>query len=195
MLSALPLIVSDRQMDRLRALPDSPLPLQMGLLWKLLHNVLLAPIQIIVVFFYFCHNTDGSFMPIWDSQILLCPEEKMVPPANQSMNDTKCWDIPTPTAHTLLTYFILGQFYYWGVLGVFIIHPCLPMMDHKWFMLFHDAWEWQHQSKGLFYWGGKLVSYSSNLSSLTGLVHDLDRSALFLCLVWPRHVPLYPAAQ
>lgn len=34
----------------------------------------------------------------------------------------------------------------------------------------HDVWEWQHQSKGLFYWGKNLVSYSSNHSSVTGLV-------------------------
>lgn len=32
------------------------------------------------------------------------------------------------------------------------------------------AWEWQHQSKGLFCWDGNLVSYSSNHSSVTGLV-------------------------
>lgn len=32
------------------------------------------------------------------------------------------------------------------------------------------AWERHHQSEGLFYWGGNLVSYSSNLSSVTGLV-------------------------
>lgn len=87
----------------------------------------------------------------------------------------KCWDIPTAIAHTLLTCLILGQFYYWGVPGVFIPYPCLPMIGHKWLMPLHDAWEWQHQSKGLFYWGENLVSYSSNLSSVTGLVYGFGK--------------------